>query len=120
MIKNLCKKSRTKANILLWTLLGFSLQVRAEIPTTDDFADGADDKGAFETLFWLLEKGVQLIIVGIAAFFVFTIGKAAMKKYNDITEERGSWIDLGGHIVGGIALLALTVVMLNWVGDWVK
>jgi len=109
----------SKVNLSFLVFFTWGMQAKAEIPTTDDFADGADDKGAFETLFWLMEKGAQLVIIGIAIFFVFTIGKAAMKKYNDITEGQGSWIDLGGHIIGGIALLTLTIVMLNWVGTWV-
>lgn len=113
------KKFKNKAVLAFWSMLAMSYQVRAEIPTTDDFADGADDLGAIETLYWVFEKFVQLIILGIAVAFVIVLGKAAIKKYNDISDERGSWMDLLGHVVGGIALLTLTIIALNWVGSWI-
>ncbi|NQY36344.1 MAG: DUF2976 domain-containing protein [Alteromonadaceae bacterium] len=113
-----------KVNVAFLMLFACLVQTHAQgttgIPTTSDFANGAEKKGAFQTLFWLMEKGAQLIVIAIAVFFVFIIAKGAMKKYNDITEGRGGWIDLGGHVIGGIALLTLTIVMLNWVGTWVK
>lgn len=114
------KKLLSKANMAFYTLLAFSLQVRAEIPETDDFADGAEDRGGIDTLFWLLEKFVQLVVIALAAYFVIIIGKAAIAKYNDITDGRGNWMDLGGHIIGGVALLTLTIIMLNWIGTWVE
>lgn len=110
---------KTKSKAIFWSLVVFSFQVRAEIPGTDDFADGAEDKGGIDTLYWIFEKFVQLIILGIAVAFVIVIGKAAIKKYNDISDERGSWMDLMGHVVGGIALLTLCIIMMNWVGTWV-
>lgn len=93
-------------------------QVQAQIPSTDDFAAGADDKGAFELLSWILVKGVQVIIVGIACFFVFAIARSAIEKYGDITDGKGTWLDLAGHVVGGIVLLVLAIVMFNWVQTW--
>jgi NADH:ubiquinone oxidoreductase subunit 4 (subunit M) len=93
--------------------------VRAEIPTTDDFADGADDLGGFETVMFLIEKVSQLAVIAIAAYFVVILAKGMIHKYNEITDGRGSWMDLGGHVLGGLALLVLTIVALNWIGTWV-
>ena len=111
---------KAKSQAAFWALMALSYQVKAAIPETDDFADGADEKGGLDTLYWIFEKFIQLIILGIAAVFVVVIAKAAIKKYNDISDERGSWMDLLGHVVGGIALLTLAIIMLNWVGTWVE
>lgn len=114
------RKVVKKAKVAGYMAMAVAMQVRADgIPETDDFADGGEDKGGFETLLWLGEKTAQLIILGIASMFVFYIGRAAMKKYNDITDDRGTWVELGGHIIGGVVLLTLTIIMLNWVGGWV-
>ncbi len=104
-----------------WIWLILAMDAAADIPATEQFVGkNAPNDGAFSTLFWLMAQGVKIVIAGIAAFFVFTIGKGVMKKYNDITNERGSWIDLGGHVVGGVALLALTILMMNWADTWVQ
>lgn len=105
------------ASLFLFVL---SVSLRADIPETDDFADGAEDKGGVETLFWLLETFLQVAVIAIAGFFVLNIGRSAIEKYKEVTDGRASWIDLGGHIIGGVALLTLTIVMLNWIGTWVE
>ncbi len=105
--------------LVLLCLIGFSLELSAGIPETSDFAQGVGERGGVETLFWLLQTFVQVVVLGLAAYFVLIIGKAAITKYNEITDGRGNWIDLGGHVIGGIGLLTLTIVILNWIGTWV-
>ncbi len=119
-MKGFFQQLAKQVQIFLFSLIAFSVQLNAEIPTTDDFAKGIGERSAVETLFWLLETFVQVIVLGLAAYFVIIIGKAAITKYNEITDGRGNWIDLGGHVIGGIALLTLTIVILNWIGTWVK
>ena len=116
LIKFISKKS----SLLFWSLMSFTFQVRASMPTTDDFADGADDKDGAEMLMWLMEKFIQVIIIGMTAFFAILIIKGAMKKYNEITDERGSWMDLAGHVVGGLALLTLAIILFNLADTWVE
>ena len=113
------KKIVHKLNLSIFMFLIFVMQVSAEIPTTSDFEKGAENKGGFDTLMYLFEKLVQLIILGVAAYFVVIIAKGAIKKYNDISDERATYFDLAGHLIGGIAVLTLMIIMLNWVNGWV-
>lgn len=103
-----------------WALMAFAWQVRADMPTTDDFADGSDDKDGAEMLMWLMEKFIQVVIIGMTAWFAILIIKGAMKKYNDISDERGGWMDLAGHVVGGLALLTLGIILFNLADTWVE
>nr|WP_257327061.1 DUF2976 domain-containing protein [Alteromonas macleodii] len=114
------KAMAEKSKLAFWTLMAFAWQVRADMPTTDDFADGSDDKDGAEMLMWLMEKFVQVVIVGMTAWFAILIIKGAMKKYNDISDERGSWMDLAGHVVGGLALLTLGIILFNLADTWVE
>ncbi|NJI86967.1 DUF2976 domain-containing protein [Shewanella sp. Iso12] len=92
--------------------------IAAGIPTTDEFADGADDKNGFELLFWILEKLSQFVVVALSAFFLIVIIKGAIAKYDEISDGKGGYIDLGGHVVAGLGLLTLAIVMFNWIGTW--
>lgn len=115
------KKSATLKNIamsLFYSLVVAVSPVKAEIPTTDDFASGADDKGGFEILFWLLEKAVQVIVLGVGAAMVVAIAKNCIQKYHDIGEGKSTWLDLGATVIGGVVLLVLVIVVLNWIGTW--
>lgn len=119
-VKKVIKAIKVKSKLFFGALMAFAWQVHADIPTSKDFAKGSEGKDGAQTLMWLMEKFVQVIIVAMTAWFAILIIKAAMKKYNDITDERGSWMDLAGHVVGGIALLTLGVILFNLVGTWVK
>lgn len=110
----------SKISVFFWGVMAFTYQVKADIPQTDDFADGADDQGGIDTLYWLLEKFMQFIVLGVAAIFIIVIAKAAIVKYNEISDGRGGWLDLAGHVVGGVALLTLAIVMFNWIPDWIS
>lgn len=109
-----------KFKLAFWSVMALAWQVRADIPTTDDFAKGSDGKDGAEMLMWLMEKFVQVIIIGMTTWFAILIFKGAMKKYNDISDERGSWMDLAGHIVGGLVVLTLGIILFNLAGEWVK
>lgn len=108
-----------KFKLLFWTLMVLAWQAQANMPTTEDFAKGSDNKDGAEMLMWLMEKFVQVIIIGMIAWFAILIIKGAMKKYNDISDERGRWMDLAGHLVGGLALLTLGIILFNLVDTWV-
>ena len=118
-VMQMLKKMLEKMNMAILMVMVFVMPAWADIPKSEDFAKGSEDKGGFDTLFWLGEKAVQVIIIGITIAFVIQIAKGAHKKYGDIAEEKATWMDVGGHLIGGIALLTLAIVMFNWVGTWV-
>lgn len=117
---NVVRKILEKINVSLLMMFVLMQQAFADIPKSDDFLDDADDqKGGLELLFYLIEKFVQVVIIALVIYMVVLIFKGGAKKYDDITNERATWMDLGGHIIGGIAILTLGIIMFNWVGSWV-
>lgn len=99
--------------------LFFVLPLKADIPSSDDFIDGADNQDGVETLYFIIEKFLQVVVLGVMCWIVILIMKGAGKKYDEISEGKATYVDLAGHVVGGVAVVAVGVIAANWVGSWV-
>lgn len=101
-------------------LLLLPMQVLANIPTTDDFAAGANDRDAVGVLFWLMGRFLQVIVFGLAAYGIVIVIKNAIAKYNEIGDGRATYMDVGIIIIAGLAILTLAIIMLNWLQSWIS
>ncbi|MBY8168161.1 DUF2976 domain-containing protein [Vibrio fluvialis] len=109
------KGSYLAVSLSICSLMNNVALANGNIPTVDEIM-GSDVKksNVWDTLYAVAGAVIALAILCVIAWVFLEIVHGGVAIYSEIKAERKTWAALGGHIIGGVALLGIGVVVSTY------
>ncbi|MDC5870284.1 hypothetical protein OPW39_15860 [Vibrio europaeus] len=107
-------KKLVTASMTLAVSLSSHAAFTGKLPESDKVIK-ANSKGTW--IDWIMDAGGQILAVLVAALGIYggvLVARSALDIYKQIPDQKG-WPDLGGHILGGILLIAFIFFALRFI-----
>ncbi len=107
---------KTVLRSLMFSVLAFSVSVRADLPTMEDPSRGKGS-GIMDTLKNYGYDIVILLSLGICAVGFLVVANSCITTYSEIQAGKKQWKDLGAMAGVGAILLVIIIWLLTQAGD---
>jgi integrating conjugative element membrane protein (TIGR03745 family) len=108
-MKNIIKK--TKASILLATI--YSSSVLAELPQAPQANQDSNQEGYIGKIQSYMMDGIFLLGLLIGTYALFRVAQSAIQAYGEISDGKGTYASLVGHLVVGVVLISGVIYLVK-------
>lgn len=86
------------------------------IPTASKIIDGSDDQQSVMAFLWnAKDKVLAFVLACIVAIAFLIVARDALKIYGQIKNNQADYMDLGGHVVLGIVMIAAVLFLIRFI-----